>query len=68
MFPSPRILQHYVEYNIHTTLVLEKLLGRGSFGGSIGHLVRHQTTFRASLGMFNLLFMVWTVAPTFLGC
>jgi hypothetical protein len=40
----------------------------GSFGGSIGHLIRHQTTFHASFGKFNLLFVVKIVAPTFLEC
>jgi hypothetical protein len=38
MFPSLGILQHYVEFDIHTIVMLEKLLGVGSFGGSTGHL------------------------------
>jgi hypothetical protein len=38
VFPSLGILQHYVEFDIHTIVMLEKLLGVGSFGGSTGHL------------------------------
>jgi hypothetical protein len=53
---------------MHTRITLEKLFGMGSFGGFIAHLVCHQTIFHASLGKFNLLFMVWIIAPTFLGC
>jgi hypothetical protein len=47
---------------------LEKLLGARSFGGSIGHLARHQTTLPASLGEFSLFYVVWIVALAFLGC
>jgi hypothetical protein len=38
VFPFPGILQHYIEFNIHTIITLEKLLGARSFGGFIGHL------------------------------
>jgi hypothetical protein len=38
IFPSPDILQYYVEFNIHTMATLEKLFSEGSFGGSIIHL------------------------------
>jgi len=61
MFPSLDILQHYVEFNIHTIITLEKLLGAGSFGGSINHLTCHQPLFLllwaglASLMWFGLL-------------
>jgi len=41
VFPSPSILQHYVEFDTHTIATLEKLLGAQSFGGFIDHLVRH---------------------------
>jgi hypothetical protein len=41
MFPSLGILQHYTKFNTHTITMLEKLLGGGSFGGSINHLARH---------------------------
>jgi hypothetical protein len=68
MFSSPNILQHYAKFDIHTIVMLEKLLGAGSFGGSIGHLVRHQTIFCASLGRFNLPFVVRTTTLAFLGC
>jgi hypothetical protein len=40
MFPFPGILQHYIEFNIHTITTLKKLFGAGSFGGFIGHLAR----------------------------
>jgi hypothetical protein len=38
MFPSPNILQHYIDFNINTIVILEKRLGARSFGGSIDHL------------------------------
>ncbi len=37
MFLSLYILQHYIEFNTHTLVSLEKLLDVKSFGGSIGH-------------------------------
>ncbi len=39
MFPSLSILQHYAEFNTCTIVTLQKLLGAGFFGGSVGHLV-----------------------------
>jgi hypothetical protein len=45
MFPYLNILQHYVKFNIHTIIMLEKLLGVGSFGGYIDHLTHCQTIF-----------------------
>jgi len=48
--------------------MLEKLLGVGSFGYSIDHLTRCHATLLASSGGFGLLFVVWIIAPTFLGC
>jgi hypothetical protein len=41
MFPTPIILQHYVEFDICTITTKEKLFGTGSFGGFIDHLIRH---------------------------
>jgi len=46
----------------------EKLLDVGSFGGFFGHLTCHQATFLHYLVEFNLLFLIWIVAPSFLGC
>jgi hypothetical protein len=40
MFPSPCILQHYVEFDTHIIVTLEKLLSVKSFGGLINHLAR----------------------------
>jgi len=48
--------------------MLEKLLGAGFFGDSIDHLAHHQVTFPTSLNEFSLPYVVWIVAPTFLGC
>jgi hypothetical protein len=45
MFPSLNILQHYVEFDIHSIISLEKLFDVRSFGGFIGHLVCFQATF-----------------------
>jgi hypothetical protein len=68
MFPSPSILQHYVEFNTCTIPTLEKLSSLGSFDGFIGHLVRRQAILFAFLNWTNLLFVVQIVATTFLGC
>jgi hypothetical protein len=68
MFPSLGIFQHYVEFNIHTITRLEKLLGAGSFGGYINHLVCHQATALTFSGKFNFLSIVWIIALTFLEC
>ncbi len=45
VFTSPGIVQHYVEFYIHTIIMLEKLFNVGSFGGSIDYLACRQTTF-----------------------
>jgi len=58
MFPSLNILQHYAKFNNLTIVMLEKLIGVGSFGGSIDHLVHHETTIHASLDEINFPFMV----------
>ncbi len=68
MFPSLSILHHYVEFNTCTITTLEKLLGVGSFDGSIGHLVHCQATFLIALNGLNFHFVVQTTALTFLGC
>jgi hypothetical protein len=68
MFPSPNILKHYVEFDICTIVMLEKLISVISFGGFISHLVYHEATLFASLNNFNLHSVVQTIAPTFLGC
>ncbi len=54
MFPSPSILQHYVEFSIRTIVMLEKLLGVGSFSNFISHQICHHATLLASSGEFNL--------------
>jgi hypothetical protein len=48
--------------------MLEKLHGARSFGGSIGHLIRCQDILLASLGKFDLLFIIRIATPAFLGC
>jgi hypothetical protein len=68
MFPSLGILHHYVEFNTCTITTLEKLLGVGSFDGSISHLIHGQATFLVFSGRLNLPFMVQTTTFTFLGC
>jgi hypothetical protein len=45
--------------------MLEKLLGVGSFGGSIGHLVLHQNILPTFSNKLSLPFMVQTTALTF---
>jgi len=68
MFPSPCILQHYIGFDIHTIIMLEKLLGAKSFGGSISHLPRREVIILASSNKFGLPFVITTIARTFLGC
>jgi hypothetical protein len=57
-----------VEFDIHTIATLEKLLGAGSFGGSIGHLAHCQNTFLPFLCGFSFPFIVWNFCLTILGC
>ncbi len=68
MFPSLSILQHYAEFNTCTIVTLQKLLGAGFFGGSVGHLVHCQTTILVFLDRVGLSSMVRIVALVFLGC
>jgi hypothetical protein len=66
--PSPSTLQHYAKFDIHTIVVLEKLLDVRTFGGFIGHLAHPQTTFIAFSNGLGFLFVVWIVALAFLRC
>ncbi len=68
MFPSPCILQHYFEFNIHTIVMLQNLLDAGSFGGSISHLICHQAILLTFLNKFNFPSIVQTIGTAFLGC
>ncbi len=61
------ILLHYVELDTCTITTLEKLLGAGSFNGSINHLAHYWATFLSFLGRFGLLFLVQITTLTFLG-
>ncbi len=63
MFPSPSILQHYVKFNTCTIVMLEKVFGVGSFGGSINHLAHCQGIFFASSVKLSLLFVVRLLGP-----
>jgi hypothetical protein len=67
-FHFPCILQHYTEFDTHTIIMLEMLLGAGSFGGSINHLTCRHATLLGSSSKLGLPFVVWTISPTFLGC
>jgi hypothetical protein len=44
---------------------LEKLLGAGSLGGFICHIVRRHATLLASLGGLSLLFVVQTITSNY---
>jgi hypothetical protein len=68
MFPFPCILQHYVEFNIHTIAMLEKLLGVGSFSDYIDHLIRHHAILFTFLSGLNLPYVVQIVTFAFWGC
>jgi hypothetical protein len=45
VFPLPNILQHYTKFDVHTIIMLEKLLGSRSFGTTLDHLVHCQIIF-----------------------
>jgi hypothetical protein len=68
VFSSLGILQHYANFNTCTIVILKKLLGARSFGGSINHLACCQATLPASPNRFNLPSIVQTTTSTFLGC
>jgi hypothetical protein len=40
MFPSLGISQHDIEFNTHTIIMLESLLGARFFGGLNDHFIR----------------------------
>jgi hypothetical protein len=48
--------------------MLEKLLGAGSFGGSIGHLAHRQAILPTFSGKLGLSFVVQIMPPAFLQC
>jgi hypothetical protein len=58
MFPSLIILQDYVKFDIRIIITLEKLLGVGTIGGSIGHLTHRHAIFPTFLNGFNILSIV----------
>jgi len=68
MFPSLNILQHYIEFDTHIIISLEKLFDVRSFGGYIGHLVCFQATFFISFVKLDFLSVVQTATLSFLGC
>ncbi len=51
-----------------TIVMLEKLLGARSFGGSINHLACRQAILLAYLGEFDLPFIIRSIALAFLRC
>jgi len=54
-------------FDTRTIATLEKLLGAGSFGGSIDHLARSQTILHVFSNRLNLPFVVHTIALHFWG-
>ncbi len=61
-------LQHYIEFDIHTIIMLEKLFGAKSFGGSINHLLRHEAIIFASSNKFGFPSIIRTTTPAFSRC
>jgi hypothetical protein len=61
-------LQHYIKFDAHTIIMLEKLLRSRSFGIIMGHLAHCQVTIHASLGRLGLPLMIGHVALAFLRC
>jgi hypothetical protein len=53
-----RYLQHYVEFDIRTTIMLEQLFGVGFFGDFISHLTCHLIIFHVSSGGFGLISVI----------
>jgi len=68
MFPSLGILQLYAKFDSCTIIMLENLFGARFFGGSIDHPICHQAILPIFSSEHNLQFIVWIIAPTFLGC
>ncbi len=58
VFPSLGILQHYTNFDVHTIAMLEKLLGSGSFGTTMGHLACHKVIFVVFSGGLGLPLVV----------
>jgi hypothetical protein len=56
----------YIEFDVRTIAMLEKLLGLGSFSTIVGHLARCQVTFLVSLGGLGLPLVVQRAALVFL--
>ncbi len=65
---GPKIGPHVVMFDTRTIATLEKLLGAGSFGGSIDHLAHSQTILHVLSSRLDLPFVVHTIALAFLGC
>jgi len=61
-------LQCYIEFDVHTIVILKKLLGSRSFGTIMGHLARCQVIFFASSRGLGLPSVVQHATPTFLEC
>ncbi len=61
-------MQHYTKFDVHTIVMLEKLLGSRSFGTIVGHLVRHQIILHVFSRGLGLPSMVQHVALTFFEC
>jgi len=68
VFSSLGILQHYVEFDTHTIVTLEKLLNVGSFGGFINNLIYCLAIFSVFSNELGLPSVVWTITHAFLGC
>jgi uncharacterized membrane protein len=62
------ILQHYIKFDSRTMAIMEKLLGMGSFGITMGHLACRYVILPTSLRGLGLPLMVRLVVPTILGC
>jgi len=67
-FSSPNIVQHYVKFDLHTIVTLEKLLNTRSFSTIIDHLVFRQIILPTSLRGIGFHLVVQFVALVFLRC
>ncbi len=68
VFPSPDILQCYIEFDVRTIVMLEKLLGSKNFGTIVGHLVCRYVILPIFSKGLGLSLMVQCAAFALLGC
>jgi hypothetical protein len=68
IFPSLGSLQQYIEFDVRTITMLEKLLGLGFFGTIVDHLIHCHVILLVSSRELGLLSMVQHATLALLKC